>query len=290
MLSDKSKKYIRWSGTGLSALAVIFVIVKLREYGNEIDVPLFVAMTLPIVSLSVVYGFASVLLALAWKDLLRHFGEHVDSRLAISIYGESQLAKYVPGNVFQFFGRQALGLEAGLPAWSLAKSAVWELGLLAVAGSTFVTVVLPALYSDIPVSFALALLAMVVLTFTGICYRWSSHLVARALILHIAFLILTAFLFLTLLFLIVPANTISGSLLVIFSGSYIVAWLLGFATPGAPAGLGIREVVLFALLSPFVREVDLLAAIIIWRIVTVGGDILFFLFALVLNVRTAKIT
>ena len=288
MLSDKSKKYFRWAGTGLSALAVIFVIVKLREYGNEIDVPLFVTMALPMSGLSVVYGFASVLLALAWKDLLRHFDEPVDSRLAISIYGESQLAKYVPGNVFQFLGRQALGLEAGLPAWSLAKSAVWELGLLAVAGSTFVIVVLPTLYPGFPVSFALALFAVVVLTFTSICYRWSGHLIARTLIFYVVFLILTAFIFLTLLFLIVPANTISGSLLMIFSGSYIVAWLLGFATPGAPAGIGIREVVLFALLSPFVREADLLAAIIFGRIVTVGGDILYFLFALVLNLRTAK--
>jgi uncharacterized membrane protein YbhN (UPF0104 family) len=228
------------------------------------------------------------LLAFAWKDLLGHFDESIDSCLAISIYGESQLAKYVPGNVFHFFGRQALGLEAGLSAWSLAKSAVWEIGLLIVAGSTFFTIVLPNFYLGLPVNLALVLFAAVVLTITSIFYRWSSHLIARVLIWYMAFFIMSGLVFLTLLFLIVPENTMSGSSLIIFSGSYVVAWLFGFVTPGAPAGIGVREVVLLALLGAFVSEVDLLTAIIFARIVTVAGDILYFLFALVLKLRVAK--
>ena len=76
--------------------------------------------------------------------------------------------------------------------------------------------------------------------------------------------------------------------MVFVCGSYVVAWLACLVTPGAPAGVGIREVVLFTLLNPVVSEADLLAAIIFGRIVTVGGDVLFYLTALVMNVRTTK--
>ncbi len=288
MPTDKSKRYFRWLGSALSILAVIFVVSKLREYGNEIDIHLFISLALPAMCLSVFYGLASILLALAWKDLLENFKQSVSSRLAISIYGESQLAKYVPGNVFQFFGRQALGLEAGLAAWPIAKSALWEIGLLVVAGSTFFAVVLPVYYKGLPVMSAVVLFALVVLSITGIFYRWYGLLVARVMIWYVAFLVLTGLVFLTLLLLIAPANSIDGTTSVFICGSYIVAWLAGFVTPGAPAGIGIREVLLFALISPFTSEADLLAAIILGRIVTVGGDILYFLFALILNTRTVN--
>ena len=45
---------------------------------------------------------------------------------------------------------------------------------------------------------------------------------------------------------------------------------------------------LFALLNSVVSEADLLAAIIFGRIVTVSGDILFYLSALVMKSRTVK--
>lgn len=288
MPSDKAKKFFRWAGTGLSILAVIFVIDKLRDYGNEIDISVFATMAFPILGLSVVYGLANVLLAFAWRDLLKYFDQPIGSFLAIRIYGESQLAKYVPGNVFHFVGRQALGLEAGLPAWPLAKSAIWEIGVLVIAGCMFLTLVMPYLHAGFPVIFTVVLFAVVVLTITWVSKRWYSHWVARALGWHVAFLVLTGIVFITLLSLIVPEEGISGSILVFACGSYVVAWLAGLVTPGAPAGVGIREIVLFTLLKPIVSEADLLTAIILGRIVTVGGDILFYLSALILNVQVAK--
>jgi hypothetical protein len=35
----------------------------------------------------------------------------------------------------------------------------------------------------------------------------------------------------------------------IVMGSYVIAWLAGFVTPGAPAGIGVREAVLVILLA-----------------------------------------
>lgn len=65
--------------------------------------------------------------------------------------------------------------------------------------------------------------------------------------------------------------------------AYVIAWLAGAITPGAPAGIGIREVVMFALLQPVVGESDLLVAIVLNRAITAGGDTLFYFFALALG-------
>ncbi|MCL2427559.1 MAG: hypothetical protein FWD05_14645, partial [Oscillospiraceae bacterium] len=56
-------------------------------------------------------------------------------------------------------------------------------------------------------------------------------------------------------------------------GIFIMSWLIGFLTPGAPSGLGIREIVLLMFLSGIVYEDILLSAIIIHRLLQVCGDI-----------------
>ena len=64
-------------------------------------------------------------------------------------------------------------------------------------------------------------------------------------------------------------------------GAYVIAWLAGLVTPGAPAGIGVREIVMYALLHTLISQSDLLTAIVLARIVTVAGDLLFYLLALI---------
>ena len=288
MPSHETKNLFRWIGSGLSVVAVVFVIDKLKNYGDQIDFTAFATLAFPILGLAVVYGLANSLLAFAWKELLTYFGEHISAPLAIRIYGRSQLAKYVPGNFFHFFGRQALGLEAGLSGWPLAKSAVWEVGILIFAGSTFITLILPYFIKGFPVSLAFLFFSIVVLTLTWVSNHWFSKRIAKAMGWHLVFLILTGTIFLTVLLLIAPAEISSGPVLVFICASYVVSWLVGFVTPGAPAGAGIREVALFALLRPFFSEPDLLSAVIFGRIITLGGDVLFYLSSLGINSESAK--
>ena len=77
------------------------------------------------------------MLAYAWWNLLEQFGASVSKRWAAKIYGLSQLAKYVPGNIFHLAGRQAMGMSAGVGGRILAKSALWELGIILIAGAVF---------------------------------------------------------------------------------------------------------------------------------------------------------
>jgi uncharacterized membrane protein YbhN (UPF0104 family) len=63
----------------------------------------------------------------------------------------------------------------------------------------------------------------------------------------------------------------------------VVAWLIGLITPGAPAGAGVRELVLYALLRTSIPQTDLLYVIVIGRIVTILGDVVFYGMSLVMS-------
>ena len=64
----------------------------------------------------------------------------------------------------------------------------------------------------------------------------------------------------------------AGAVIAAFS----LAWAAGFLTPGAPAGLGVREAALVAALGGLLGEPTVLLAALALRVVTVLGDTLFF--------------
>ena len=62
-----------------------------------------------------------------------------------------------------------------------------------------------------------------------------------------------------------------------FIGVNSIAWVAGFITPGASGGIGIREIVIVALLTPYITQPKALVLAIILRLVTICGDLLSFL-------------
>jgi uncharacterized membrane protein YbhN (UPF0104 family) len=51
-----------------------------------------------------------------------------------------------------------------------------------------------------------------------------------------------------------------------------LAWIVGYVTPGAPAGIGLREAVLVLGLSPALGESEALALALLYRLVTTIAD------------------
>lgn len=277
MASDRLKRALHWTGSMLGIVGVVFVAIRLYEYEGQIDFSRFTSGKLQVLfGLAVIYAAANFLLALAWKALLQHFGIAVSFAWVIKTYGVSQLAKYVPGNIFHLAGRQAIGQAAGLPAWPLAKSAVWELGLISVTGALFSVLVLPHFVPWVsnPMA-AIAFVCVLITVATGL-RKFVGPQTARAVGWYVIFLTASGFVFVGLLALVKGDSTITPSQVLPFCGAFVVAWLVGLVTPGAPAGVGVRELVLMVLLKGFVPEADLLLAVVLGRLVTVGGDLGFF--------------
>lgn len=272
------KRCLHAAGGVLSLGGVAFVALRLQDYAAQVDFAGFDAVSCAaFVALAALYGIANVLLALAWWYLLGFLGAHASRGWAVRVYGISQLAKYVPGHIFHFAGRQAFGLAAGLPGWALAKTVPWELGVISATGALFGIILLPLAWPALPTSLALAAFAVALCCVAApAVWRWIGRPVARALGCYVLFLASSGFIFVGTLAVVVPQGGLETTSLPLLCAAYVIAWLAGLVTPGAPAGIGVREAVLLYLLGGSVASADLLLAVVLARLVTVGGDVAFF--------------
>ncbi len=270
------KQLLHIVGGVLGFFGVAFVVVKLNAYAGQIDLKRFGTMAWLLVGLlAITYGAANLMLVQAWRHLLAFFDAKVEWSWSVKTYGQSQLAKYVPGNIFHLASRQALGMAEGVPAGALAKSALWELGLLVVAGSFLAFLAVPLVLPAIPVFFSIVVFFLLSVGVSLGLHRFFSPTVTFALLWQVLFLAVSGMVFLGVLKLVAP-SVVTFSTVSTLCGAYVIAWLAGMVTPGAPAGVGVREFVLLYLLGGQIAQVDLLLAVLLGRIITVAGDFFFF--------------
>jgi hypothetical protein len=101
--------------------------------------------------------------------------------------------------------------------------------------------------------------------------------VVRAFIFYALFLLISGVLFWGVLLIIGTTQTQTFYMLSGITSAYVIAWLFGLVTPGAPAGIGVREYILMMLLNEQFSEPELLLAVLIGRLITALGDVIFFL-------------
>jgi uncharacterized membrane protein YbhN (UPF0104 family) len=274
------RQRLHWLGSALALVGIVFVIIRMRTYWLELDFSKVTFMAwLSVATFAIIYGLSNLFLTSAWRQILNHLGVAISQPKSIKIYGISQLAKYLPGNIFHLAGRQALGVAAGLPNSTLAKSTLWELGLLVTTAILFSALTLPIMVPSLPVLTSILMLIGSTWIAAGIFTKLGRKQIAKALIRQVAFLAVSAGMFAALLSVISQTTVIPMQAWPTIGGAYVVAWLAGLITPGAPAGVGVRELVLLLLLKGAVQEADLLVAILLGRFITVTGDLLFFVCA-----------
>lgn len=264
-------------GALVAIFGVLYVFAQLIEYYDDLDLSKFTGpLTLVLALLTASYVLGNSLLAMAWNQLLGHYGVYESPNWVFKTYFVSQIAKYVPGNIFHLGSRQVFGVARGLPGVTVAKTQVWELLLLACSGAI--------------ASLMLTLLALGKVTQTGwilitmITALVCSYLIIRSVLgrkIAWSWLYYSLYLaFSSVSFLIIFhgfANVELSFLASLFiCTAFIVAWFVGFAMPGSPAGLGVREVTLLTLLSDYAAEPLLMLVILVSRFVSAAGDLLSF--------------
>lgn len=207
---------LHWAGSGLALMGIVFVAFRIHDYWGKFDLSQITPeVWISIAGFSLLYGLANLLLAaLAWWQLLAQFGAHVTRLWSIRNYGISQLAKYIPGNIFHLAGRQAIGISTGVSGGVLAKSTLWELGLLVVSGSLYGWLVLPPLLPGLSLLLSIILLVGTVLIVVYLLRQVIGPQVAASFIMEMLFLTVSGGVFVTLLAFIVSD-----------SGIHMQAWL-----------------------------------------------------------------
>ncbi len=224
-------------------------------------------------------------LATAWWYLLVLLGGSVPWRVGASMWLRAQLARYVPGGVWDVAGRAWIGREMGLPGHLVPAGAVLEMSFQVLSAAFFLLSVLfllpqnpwrpfvPLIGAGMlligaflwPPLFRRALLWAArrlhrpiavppPLPFSGLLRVLGLYLLAHALQ-GVGFV----------LFLrgISPVPTPHVPLLV---GAYVAAWLVGYVAVFTPTGIGVREGALVLLLRGVLSMPVVTAAALGYRV------------------------
>lgn len=254
---------------------------------------------LAIVVAACLYVFIIPVSAWAWTMLLKRQGEVWRIQLLASVMGVTQVAKYIPGNVAQHFGRAALAMKYGMKLKTFTISVVQE-SLLVLGASAFVGVSLlqfsPDGFNRLPEAYQTLLLiaCMMFAVVLIVCSMglpklpallsnygklirlfqfWGEPIGPRTTLLVFSAYCLNHLVIGLGMWCVAWSLGISMSGgYALFTASFALAWVLGFLVPGAPAGLGVREGVMAIILVGSADDQHVLTLILAMRIVTVIGD------------------
>jgi glycosyltransferase 2 family protein len=74
-MSPVLRRTLHWVGSGLALIGIVFVALRLHKYWGNLDFYQFTTTAwASMIGLALLYGFANLLLALAWRHFLAHFG------------------------------------------------------------------------------------------------------------------------------------------------------------------------------------------------------------------------
>ena len=279
----RGRRALNIIGGALGVFGAVFVFVNLWTYRQDLNLADWTAGSLLLLlGLSLAYALTNLILWLGWHALLKHLEANPPLAWSLRVYATTQLSKYIPGNVFQFAGRQVMGAAAGIGQKTLARSTLYEVVLLCIAAGSFLPLGLPILFPGLASAWPLAMTGVCMVVYAMLCILFAPPILRGAAAAYAGQVVLSGTIFLGV-FLLAGGAAETPIDAVTIVGAYAVAWLAGLITPGAPAGLGVREVVLVLLLGGISPDGVVLTATIAGRVVTTFGDFLFFLFGQLVN-------
>jgi hypothetical protein len=233
------------------AAVLVFFLVHLRSIWHNggfsfdhVDWPLFVAA-------AAVTGAASVAPAFVWLAILRRLAVPVERSL-LGVFFQAQLAKYIPGSVWQYAGRVTLARTHGLPVEPVSRSLVIELAASILAGGVVALLLLGWWGAAV-----VAVLLLGVSVYISRLDRSGGKLSAKGRFRSVvvgtaraapAYVLIWAVIGAG--FWLLAAAFVSADFedLPVYAGAFAVAWLVGLFAVYAPGGLGVREGLLVLLL------------------------------------------
>ncbi|HEY9697230.1 MAG TPA: YbhN family protein [Trichocoleus sp.] len=284
------KPFLRWLILGAT---LFFLASALHRHWAEITDIRLDRSSLVLLFLS----FGVTLLAHIWTGwvwglILRSLGQPAIGTWAISTYLQTNIAKYLPGNVWHLYGRVVAAKNAGFPAATATLSVLLEPLLMAAAA--LLIALLSGLqtyriFQTIGLVFVLAIVHPRILnpllaTVSRLKNKERSAEVGGAgerrdaqmstqishyplipLLGELGFVLLRGGGFLLTLRALTPIAP--TDILPSLSG-FSIAWLLGLVIPGAPGGIGVFEATTTALLSSQFSAAIILGSVALYRLIS----------------------
>jgi uncharacterized membrane protein YbhN (UPF0104 family) len=245
-------------------------------------------------ALMVAVAMVSVLIAMfaamqVWRVLLAALGSPLPIRVGARIMFVGQLGKYLPGSVWPVLAQMELGAAHRVPRHHSASASVLTMLVSMLSGLLTALVTLPFVAGLTPYRWAflaapglLACLHPKVLnSVLGRLFRLTRRppleqpLTARAIATALAWSFGSwIFYGLQIWLLATRLGAPRGAAALLALGGFAFAWSVGFLAVFAPAGAGVRDVLLVALLGPVIGVGAGTAVALVSRALTTIGDLL----------------
>ena len=291
------RNLLRAAGWVVTLVCFIFLaqsIWKMHPDFSRIGRPGVLALAAPLAALFAGVVFLS---AAAWKMTLQFLqGGRLPYRPVADVYARANIAKYLPGNVMHFAGRNLLAAKIGLSQLDVAFSTMTEIAVLLLTACFWAAVLAARAFGTvlgrsaewvvahpIPVAAGAAVLAAGIVwmlvwmrrhkklgKYRRFFTRRFLWLALRLAGIYSVTLLLPG-LALAALFPVLGAGMTMRALLQVTAG-YTLSWVAGYLVPGAPGGIGVRESVLLLVLTPLFPSGQVLIAAILHRIFSILGD------------------
>ncbi len=263
------KKIVYFLGKSLGVLGLIFVFYKLSQEYTLSSFLSQLSLFTNTVPMLLILNFTSTLLGIyAWHIMLLNYAkEPFPYRTSYYYFAKTEISKYLPGNVFHFIGRQVLASKIGITQMEMAKISVLFSFLLLVA-TVISSTVFAFLATDIP-SYILTLMGLsCIITIIITAYLYPSFPIRKKVSMNLLLSVSVALQGVMLgMIVMVQTDHFTAGLFFECVSIYIVSWLIGFITPGASGGLGIREGTFIAIAA--FMHLDIAAEIIIFSVLLV---------------------
>ncbi|MFD9940147.1 lysylphosphatidylglycerol synthase domain-containing protein [Nonomuraea sp. NPDC059023] len=240
----------------------------------------FAKLSWPMVAASLVAVVAALLGAmLTWRTLLADLGSPLPFRSAAKVFFVGQLGKYIPGAVWPVIAQMEMGRDLGVPR---SRSAAAFFLMMPIQLATGLLVTLGTLGWDrygwlllvLPVILVL-LEPKVINAVIGFGLRRLKReplerpLTRRGMLTALGWALAGWAAYGVHLYFVAPQT---GLLFAI--GAFALSWCLGILTFVVPAGAGVREVAMVAVLSPVMDRGSAIAVALVSRIVIIVGDLI----------------
>ena len=221
---------------------------------------------------------AQVLTALMWRHLLASLGSPLRIGAAARILFIGQLGKYLPGSVWPVLAQMELGKAHQVPRSRSASASVLVMLLTLITGLLIAVVTLPFAAGPLPYRWALLITpVLVVMLYPKVLNSLIDRLLrlarqtpleapltTRALAGALAWAVGVWLCYgLQIWILATRLGAPAGKTALIALGGFAFAWSVGFVIVFAPAGAGVRDVLLLLMLRPVLSTADATAVVLV---------------------------
>ncbi|HHH37572.1 MAG TPA: hypothetical protein ENK77_03035 [Epsilonproteobacteria bacterium] len=280
------KKYAGYIGNILVLLSFYFIIKILLDNYQKIHID-FNLHTLIVIFIGIVgMWIGTIGISLGWYFQLKEKYPKITFLTSNFVVFFSQIGKYLPGNVGHFIGRGYMVkhiVSKSDIVYSLFVENIILLIVAVVFGAGYLFFVDINYYFNF-YELLLVLLGIVLVSITGIylikkkisLYRLKPATVIKLFLLATLSTLFGGLVISLLAGLFDSTNSVSY---LQYTAGFALAFLAGFVIPGAPGGIGIREYSFVLLFQNQLGESVALQIILLFRLISIVGDLSIFLAA-----------